>query len=427
MISSSQKSVRKLLCLSNGHGEDAIAVRILEELQRQPHAPELAALPIVGEGRAYTHLNIPIIGTVEPMPSGGFIYMDGRQLWRDLKSGLIGLTLTQLQAVRQWSHGEKGVILAVGDIVPLLFAWASGADYAFVGTAKSEYYLRDEAGWLPTTSKLEKALGSVYLPWERWLMSQKRCKAVFPRDKLTAEILQQQGISAFDLGNPMMDDLTGNGKINEALKQLEQWTGLKILLLPGSRRPEAEYNWQKIVKATKGVIAAKEQVLFLGAIAPGLSLEPFIHHLEAEGWQLQQDNVASLSIEDVDAAVLRQKNAIVVLTQTAYQDCLQAADLAIAMAGTATEQFVGLGKVAIAIPGNGPQFTPAFAEAQTRLLGPSVILANHPDEVADRIKSILENQQQRELIASNGRRRMGSPGAAARIANCLKLKLIVDS
>ena len=413
------------MCLSNGHGEDAIAVRILEELQRQPHAPELAALPIVGEGQAYTHLNIPIIGTVEPMPSGGFIYMDGRQLWRDLKSGLIGLTLTQLQAVRQWSQGEKGVILAVGDIVPLLFAWASGADYAFVGTAKSEYYLRDEAGWLPTTSKLEKALGSVYLPWERWLMSQKRCKAVFPRDKLTAEILQQQGISAFDLGNPMMDNLTGNGKINEALKGLEQWTGLKILLLPGSRRPEAEYNWQKIVKATKGVIAAKEQVLFLGAIAPGLSLEPFIHHLEAEGWQLQQEKEISLSIGDVDAAVLRQKNAIVVLTQTAYQDCLQAADLAIAMAGTATEQFVGLGKVAIAIPGNGPQFTPAFAEAQTRLLGPSVILAKHPDEVADRIKSILENQQQRELIAVNGRRRMGSPGAAARIANCLKLT--VDS
>jgi len=40
------------------------------------------------------------------------------------------------------------------------------------------------------------------------------------------------------------------------------------------------------------------------------------------------------------------------------------------MAGTATEQFVGLGKPAIAIPGIGPQFTAAFAEAQSRHLGP---------------------------------------------------------
>ena len=51
------------------------------------------------------------------------------------------------------------------------------------------------------------------------------------------------------------------------------------------------------------------------------------------------------------------------------------------MAGTATEQFVGLGKPAIAIPGNGPQFTPAFAEAQSRLLGGSLILVKRPSQV----------------------------------------------
>ena len=89
------------------------------------------------------------------------------------------------------------------------------------------------------------------------------------------------------------------------------------------------------------------------------------------------------------------------------------------MAGTATEQFVGLGKPAIAIPGTGPQFTPAFAEAQSRLLGPSLILVKHPPQVANIIQSLLSDPDRLQLIAENGLRRMGEPGAARRISQCL--------
>ena len=39
------------------------------------------------------------------------------------------------------------------------------------------------------------------------------------------------------------------------------------------------------------------------------------------------------------------------------------------MAGTATEQAIGLAKPVIQIEGKGPQFTKSFAEAQRRLLG----------------------------------------------------------
>ena len=138
----------KLLCISNGHGEDGIAVRILKQLRSLPGAPTLAALPIVGEGRAYEKAGIAIQGATQAMPSGGFIYMDRYQLFRDLQGGLVGLTLAQLKTARQWAQ-SGGKILAVGDIVPLAIAWQSGADYAFVGTAKSEYYLRNETQRLP--------------------------------------------------------------------------------------------------------------------------------------------------------------------------------------------------------------------------------------------------------------------------------------
>ena len=200
----------RLLCLSNGHGEDAIAVQILTQLQQIPNAPSLAALPLVGEGKAYHRLNnIPIISLVKSMPSGGFIYMDGFQFLRDLNQGLIQLTWAQIQAVRHWAK-QGGMILAVGDIVPLLMAWISGAPYCFVGTAKSEYYLRDEQGWLSRPSLQEQWegwSGSVYLPWERWLMGRSRCRAVFPRDGLTAEILQRWSLPVVDAGDPMMDNL----------------------------------------------------------------------------------------------------------------------------------------------------------------------------------------------------------------------------
>ena len=39
----------KILCLSNGHGEDVIAVRIIRELQQQPNPPEIAALPLLAQ------------------------------------------------------------------------------------------------------------------------------------------------------------------------------------------------------------------------------------------------------------------------------------------------------------------------------------------------------------------------------------------
>jgi len=153
----------RLLCLSNGHGEDAIAIRILQALQQQPNPPKLAALPLVGEGRAYTQFGIPVVGPVKTMPSGGFIYMDGRQFARDLEGGLLQLTLAQFRTIRRWAR-QGGSILAVGDIVPLLFAWLSGAPYAFVGTAKSEYYLRDASGRLLPHQALDGIFGSVYHP-----------------------------------------------------------------------------------------------------------------------------------------------------------------------------------------------------------------------------------------------------------------------
>ncbi len=432
----------KILCLSNGHGEDAIALRILRQLQQHPNSPDLAALPLVGDGRAYQQLpEVEIVGPVKPMPSGGFVYMDGRQLWGDISSGLVGLTWKQYQAVRQWAK-QGDAVLAVGDIVPLVLARLSGLPYAFVGTAKSEYYLRDEAGVLPRRTwfeRLESWAGSVYLPWERALMRNKRCRAVFPRDSLTAETLQQFSIPALDLGNPMMDDLEVDSSApifydpDSELKETQR--SLVVTLLPGSRAPESYANWQQILWGVASVVETFDNrtPVILAAIAPGLKIEHFSQELENYGWHRQSSlaeeighntrkseiDEAIASLQASGALTFTQKKARLLLTQTGFVECLRYGDVAIAMAGTATEQFVGLGKPAVALPGKGPQFTPAFAEAQSRLLGPSVTVVKRPDKVAEVIQQLLRDPDLLQLIGENGQRRMGEPGASRRIATHL--------
>jgi uncharacterized protein (TIGR03492 family) len=399
----------KLLVLSNGHGEDIIAVRIIEQLQNITNQLELTALPIVGQGYTYNKSNIAIAGRVQQMPSGGFIYQGGNPLWQDVRGGLIQLTLEQLRLVRQWGS-QGGSILAVGDIVPLFYAWWSKANYAFVGTAKSEYYLRDNIGWLAQTSWVEKKFGSVYLPWERWLMSPPNCKAVFPRDSLTTKILQKWSIPAYDLGNPMMDGITTETKSKNPDK-------LKILLLPGSRMPEALRNWQQILTSVAGIISTsqQQQLEFLAAIAPALDLNLFVEYAITQKWGVNQ--------EDSHYTTLVQNNTKLILSQQSYQNFLNQANIAIAMAGTATEQFVGLGKPALIMPGDGPQFTYAFAEAQSRLLGCSIIMVKNPAQVERAIAGVINNPQLLEQIALNGKQRLGETGAAKRIAQVLVSQL----
>jgi uncharacterized protein (TIGR03492 family) len=411
----------KLLCLSNGHGEDEVAVRILRELQQYARCPELAALPLVGEGHAYRKLpEVPIVGPVQRMPSGGFIYQDGRQLWRDVRGGLIGLTLAQCRTVKRWVH-TGGCVLAVGDIVPLLLAWWSGALYGFVGTARTEYYLRDEIDWLPRRrwfERLENWSGSVYLPWERWLMRYARCKAVFPRDSLTATTLQRYGIRAFDLGNPMMDEL-GIAASNEPIEMLETHRALCVVLLPGSRSPEVYANWQQITIAVTQVreAFADQALVFLVPLAAGVEIEPLQRDLSRYGWRSQPTQTYLKT--DPEALQFGQHRQILVFSRSGFAECLRRADVAIAMAGTATEQFVGLGKPAIAFPGAGPQFTPGFAEAQSRHLGHSLLLVERPEAVTKVLQAVLTDPDRLQAIAENGRRRMGEPGAARRIADRL--------
>jgi uncharacterized protein (TIGR03492 family) len=351
---------------------------------------------------------------------------------RDLRAGLAGLTIDQIRTVREWSK-SGGKILAVGDIVPLLFAWLSGADYAFIGTAKSEYYIRDSQGQILASQRdsIEVKTGSYYFPWERWLLSRSRCKAVFSRDKLTAENLRQYQISAFDLGNPMMDGVSVDPSLPIFYQSDLVNKPLVVTLLPGSRPPEAYANWTQILIAVNSLISVfdRQEIVCLAAITPTLDLDILQGNLSKLGWKQVAIAVGGASprenrdltklLPDEQAIYYQRDRVTIVISTQAYSQCMQLGDCAIAMAGTATEQFIGLGKPAFIVPGVGPQFTPAFAEAQTRLLGESAILVNRAQDVGVEMQPLLAQPDRLQSIARNGLLRMGTPGAAKRIAECL--------
>jgi uncharacterized protein (TIGR03492 family) len=251
----------------------------------------------------------------------------------------------------------------------------------------------------------------VYHPWERWLLLRPNCKAVFPRDRITAEILQRFAIPAFDLGNPMMDGLEWQGESSNL--KANPTAVLTITLLPGSRPPEAYANWEIILLAINHLLAELPRpLIFLAAIAPTVDSEILRQMLRQFRWQ--QAGEASYTI-----GVGERKTTLTLMPPRCFNECIHRADLAIAMAGTATEQFVGLGKPAVIIPGAGPQFTAKFAEAQTRLLGASVTLVETPSQTATAIQALLQDPDRLHWIVENGLRRMGLPGAAQRIAACL--------
>ena len=202
----------RLLVLSNGHGEDGIALRVIRALRERRPSLDIAVLPLVGQGDGYASAEaqglLRRIGPRQWLPSGGFSNQSLRGLLADLAAGMPLLSWRQGQQVRRWGQGGDP-ILAVGDLLPLLMAWGSGGRFGFVGTPKSDFTWASEApnswGTSPIADGYHRAKGSEWDPWEWALMASRRCRLVAVRDGLTARGLRRHGVPALAPGNPMMD------------------------------------------------------------------------------------------------------------------------------------------------------------------------------------------------------------------------------
>jgi uncharacterized protein (TIGR03492 family) len=386
---------KRILFISNGHGEDNHSSYIIQTLRELRPSIEIAAMPLVGEGQAYRRLNIPIVGPTRDLPSGGFSYMNRLLLLEDIRAGLLGLTWQQWRALRRYAPGCD-LIHATGDGVGQSFAYLSGRPFvSFISCLSSLY-----EGKL----RLDPILGLI--------LRSPRCLGVFTRDPHTAKDLQRQGLGKVRFGGiPSLDRLLPTGKD----LHLDPASPM-IALLPGSRLPEAERNLRLQLRLAVEIarISAPGAVQFRAALVPGL-MARLTEIAAGEGWQYG-DGRLTRSSPEVEVRCYSD----------AFNDILHRTTLVLGMAGLAVDQAVALGKPVIQIPGRGPQFTYAFAEAQTRLLGLSArTIGTEPAtpatlrQAASLVTETLVDEDYLAACARNGIERLGTPGASFRIARFL--------
>ncbi|MDZ8096462.1 MAG: lipid-A-disaccharide synthase-related protein [Nostoc sp. DedQUE05] len=392
-------SSKQILFISNGHGEDNHTSHVIQTLRQLNPSLKMAAMPIVGEGKAYRSLDIPIIGPTQTMPSGGFFYMKRLYLLKDFQSGLIGLTWRQLQAVLQYAP-NCDLIMSTGDFISQTFAYLTKRPFVSFISCLSALY--------------EGRLRINPLLWHD--LNSSRCLTVFTRDSYTAFDLQRQGIAKAQFGGiPALDRLVPTGKDLYLKPDVPA-----IALLPGSRMPEAARNFslqlQLVIEIAKVMPSGFQ---FRAALVPNLMAQ-LDDIAQSQGWQLNQ---GILTYSPPGSSAEESPLVEVRCYSDAFSDIVYYSDLVIGMAGLAVDLAVAIGKPIIQIPGEGPQFTYQFAEAQTRLLGISAqTIGTKPatpeilKQAAKRVVETLEDSDYLAKCKENGPERFGPPGASERIA-----------
>jgi len=391
--------MKKILLLSNGHGEDLNASVIASAIREiNPHI-HLSGFPIVGEGKSYQNKNIEIVAPIHSMPSGGMFYLKPVNLIKDIFSGLISLTIKQFIKLNKIKK-DYDLIVAVGDIVPVLFAYLTKRNFFILFVAYSSYYN-----------------GNTKLSFiERQMLKSPFCLGILTKDHLTAKDIKKAGFDkVFCYGYPIMDTLNYQKNILPLTKDKKM-----MALLPGSRLPEAINNFKLQLKVCEKVFLKSPQLWeFYGALVPSISNQYLVNICDEMGWEFLPNQEGGNILQKKSG-----KNWLRVRTYTnAFADILLNCDVVLGMAGTAVEQAVGLGKPIVQIIGEGPQFTYRFADAQMRLLGLNVrTIAPHPnrekvfEEAAQEIVTVVEDQDYLERCIKNGRERVGTAGSSRAIA-----------
>jgi uncharacterized protein (TIGR03492 family) len=397
----------RVLFVSNGHGEDGIAAKIIDRMVRlgetAPLAMELAAWPMVGDGAVYRRRDIAIVGAPNTLPSEGFATLDAGLFWRDLRAGWLRTHWGQIAAARAM-RGRFDLAVAVGDVVPIAAARLARVPFVFVGCAKSEHYGR----------------GYGYTSLERrWLRG--GCRVAFARDAATATALVRAGVNACYSGNPMMDDLEPSNREPGAMLGVAQGD-LVVTCLPGSRR-DAQANAAQLLRLIPTAIDGR-RVHYVFAIPEQFDVEP-VRRTVTEGGGARVTGVWREACSDSGSErtslrlVSGDGRAVASFAHGVFADALHRADVVIGLAGTANEQAIGLGKPLITLASSGVQGA-SYVRMKMRYFGEAAVLVpSRGDALARTLVALVGDAPRRARMAVAGRALMGAPGASAAIAQTI--------
>ena len=404
-----------LLIICNGHGEDIISLEIIKRFLKKTNIKKIEVLPLVGNGKVFDSIkskDFSKIGYLKELPSGGFSNQSLKGFLLDFFAGFLVDTFKNLSIVRGKSKDHYKII-AVGDFLPLFFAWNSKCEFSFVGTPKSDHTWSNGPGWA-ISDFYHKFKGSEWDPWEIFLMRSNRCKGLIMRDEITANNLNKKQINAKYFGNPMMDFVD---KKNEKISNINMFN--RLILIIGSRFPEALNNFNIFLICLEDLKISNDLIIFL-PLSINANVFTIKSLLTSNGY-LEENNLKFFVGED---SVWKKKGKFILLGKSTFKQWANMASVGLSNAGTATEQITGLGVPSISFPGDGPQFTQSFAKRQSRLLGGSVLVCNNKKTVVSNLETLLNEKDYRLKQVKIGMQRMGKSGASKKIVDYINFNLL---
>lgn len=367
--------MKKILFITNGHGEDLVAARIIKELPKNMIAIDV--MPVVGRGEVFKGLDVKVIGPKNLLPGGGFGLRNYGYLLKDIFAGLIKNTYSQIKTLMN-NKFEYSLVVGVGDAVPIVYSILTGCKFIIIGVNKSEYY---------------RKLAFNYI-WAEKAILKKHCLLLLSRDEHTASSLRSFGINAEYVGNPMMD-LVKKGTGDKPCLPAGRGKGIRkdktIGFLPGTRE-DAYKNIEDFFKVAWQIRRLDKNIKFILSLPPTLDKKRY-----------------DLINKPFDIPISRD-----------FYSVLNRSNIIIGLSGTGNEQAAGLGLPVIAFPGRGAQFNSRFAHGQKELLGNSLLLLPRRSElIAKEALALMHNKKRVATMGKAGKKRMGKPGASRAIAKII--------
>lgn len=366
---------RRLLFVSNGIGEDSIAAAIIRKL---PATIKADAYPTLGDGSAFLGI-AELVGPRTSLASKGSRAYRGA-LWRDIRGGVIGTIGPSLSFLRA-ARTAYDRIVVIGDLTMVTACRLAGLS----GITYIDVY----------RSGFERSYWGV----EKALIARTAAK-VFCRSEALATSLRTSGIDAVAAGNVMMDTIPyGDYDAGAHRSRL-----LAVTLLPGSRDTTID-NFRIHVAALRLIPPPLRPDLFV-ALSSGVEPEALA-------------SISGLSFvpprtdQSADAGTLTG-DLTLNLARAALGNLLEASDIALSQAGTATIQTVGMGKPVITM--RARRNRDARIRGISALYGEARILVDaNPEAVAEPLRRMLTDPADRARRSAIGRERIGTRGAIATI------------
>lgn len=374
----------RVLFVTNGHGEIAIADRIAAELRAVTPEIEIEHLALVGDVPCRNAIEV---GPRKRMPSGGLVAMGNLpNILRDLRAGLARLTLGQWRSLRS-ARGRYAVVVATGDVFALWMALQAKSPTVYVGTAKSVLVARYGAA-------------------ERRLL--RRARALFVRDESTAADLRSFSLAAQAPGN-VIADLFTSGDMPAFDRACEGFEPI-VAILPGSRE-RAYADAVRLVEIFARAAATRPTLGAVLSIAPGIDAMRMADEMSAHG-RVERSFLAEIPFElrDGERVLLRAWSGEI-------GPLLRRSAIVLGQAGTANEAAAAAGLPVLVMERESRSEHDWYRRRQAKLLGEAlIVLPLGAGDAATLLGTLVDDREERARRGAAGRARMGEPGGARRIA-----------